>query len=107
MRPYKTIGVIMKHSRGIQCVVNEYEVTGVALVAGESHQFKYSVTKRDAREVKAYVADQMGTSPSQVLVNFEMKKHKFSIDCDYEELMNVLREHGISFTEKTESEAEK
>lgn len=100
------IGDIVKHNRGIQCVINEYVVSGVALVDGESHQFKYSVTKRDAREAKAYVADQMGTSPSQVLVNFEMKKHKFSIDCDYAELVDMLKEHGISFTEKAESDGD-
>ena len=97
----------MKNSKGIQCVVNEYEVSGVALVDGESHPFKYSMTKRDARAAKAYVADQMGTNSSQVLVNFMLKKHKFSIDCDYKELVNLLSEAGISFTEKTESEAEK
>jgi len=96
----------MKHNRGIQCVVNEYEASGVALVDGESHQFKYSVARRDAREAKAYVADQMGTSSSQVLVNFKMRKHKFSIDCDYEDLLDILKEKGISFTEKTQSEAE-
>lgn len=100
-----TIGVVVKNSKGIQCVVNEYEVSGVALVNGESHQFSYSMTKRDARAAKAYVADQMGTSTSQVLVNFTLKKHKFSIDCDYRELVDMLKEHRISFTEKTESEA--
>lgn len=97
----------MKNNKGIQCTVNEYEVSGVALVDGNSHAFKYSMTERNARAAKAYVADQMGTSPSQVLVNFELKKHKFSIDCDYVELVDMLRERGISFTEKTESEAEK
>lgn len=97
----------MKNNKGVQCVVNEYEVSGVALVDGNSHSFKYSMTERNARSAKAYVADQMGTSPSQVLVNFKMKKHKFSIDCDYEELVDMLKEYGISFTEKTESEAEK
>lgn len=97
----------MKNNKGIQCVVNEYEVSGVALVNGVSNAFKYSMTERNTRAAKAYVADQMGTSPSQVLVNFELKKHKFSIDCDYVELVNMLKDNGISFTEKTESEAEK
>ena len=97
----------MKNNKGIQCVVNEYEVSGVALVDGSSHTFRYSMTERNAREAKVYVADQMGTSPSQVLVNFELKKHKFSIDCDYAELVDMLKERGINFTEKTESEAEK
>jgi hypothetical protein len=96
----------MKNNRGIHCVVNEYEVSGVALVDGTSHPFKYSMTERNARAAKAYVANQMGTIPSQVLVNFELKKHKFSIDCDYEELVNMLRDNRISFTEKTESKAE-
>jgi hypothetical protein len=104
---HDAIGDIVKNTKGIQCVVNEYEVSGVALVDGESHPFKYSATKRNARASKAYVADQMGTSSSQVLVNFTLKKHKFSIDCDYEELVNMLKEHGINFTEKTQEEPEK
>ena len=97
----------MKNNKGIQCSVNEYEISGIALVDGESHKFKFSMPERNARKAKAYVADQMGTSPSQVLINFELKKRKFTIDCTYEEIVDLLGNRGISFTEKTEDEPEK
>lgn len=97
----------MKHNKGIQCSVNSYIASGVALVDGEAHQFTLEVQERDARKVRAYVADQMGCTASNVLVNFKLEKHKFSIDCTYDDLVNALNEMHIHYTEKAQSEEAK
>lgn len=94
----------MKNNKGIACVCNSYEVSGVALVDGEAQPFTYTTDVRDARKAKAYVADQMGTSPSQVLLNYTLKKQKFSIECSYDKLMDVLAAADISITKKTDSD---
>ena len=97
----------MKNNKGISCVCNSYEVSGVALVDGEAQPFTYTTDVRDARKAKAYVADQMGTNQSQVLLNYTLKKQKFSIECSYDKLMDILAAADISVTKKTDSDSEK
>lgn len=97
----------MKNTKGISCTCNQYFVTGFAMVGGAPKQFNFETQYRDARAAKQAVAEQYGCSASQVLVNFELRKHKFVIESSYEDLVDCLDNAGIRFTEKAESEPEK
>lgn len=97
----------MKNSKGIQCTCNQYFVTGFAIVNGEPRKFSFETQYRDARAAKQAVADQYDCSASQVLVNFELKKRKFTVNCSYDDFTNALESYDISITEKTHEEAEK
>lgn len=101
------IGDIVKNNKGISCQCNIYKVSGFAMVNGAPKQFEYEVQHRDARAAKQAVAEKFGCSSSQVLVNFELRKHKFTIDCEYGELVDILNNAGVIFTEKTDTESEK
>ena len=94
----------MKNNKGVSCVCNDYVVSGFAMVNGEAKEFEFNTQYRDARSAKKAVAEQYGCSTSQVLVNFELKKHKFTINCSYGDLVGYLSEVGITITEKTESD---
>lgn len=96
----------MKNTKGISCVCNQYLVTGFAMVDGAPKQFEFEVQNRDARAVKQAVAEQYGCSASQVLVSFQLKKRKFTVNCDYDTFMNAIGSFDIPITEKTESEPE-
>lgn len=97
----------MKNNKGISCVCNVYKVTGFAMVSGEAKAFEFETPYRDAKAAKQAVAEQYCCSASQVLVNFELRKHKFTINCSYCDIVGYLNEVGIEITEKTQEEAEK
>ena len=97
----------MKNTKGISCTCNQYVVSGLAMVNGEPRKFEYEVDHRDARAAKQSVAEQYGCSASQVLVNFQLKKRKFIVNCSYDDFMNALGACNFSITEKTETESEK
>lgn len=80
----------MKNNKGIQCKVNNYHVTGIAIVDGNPQSVTFESPFRDARLAKKLVADQLNIKASQVLVNFELEKRAFTINCTYDELMNAL-----------------
>ena len=80
----------MKNNKGISCQCNRYKVSGFAMVEGAPKQFEYEVQHRDARAAKQAIAEQFGCSASQVLVNFELRKHKFTINCEYYELVLLI-----------------
>ena len=107
MKPYTRIGVVVKNNKGVSCTCNQYIVSGFAMVNGEPKKFEYEVQHRDARAAKQAVAEQYGCSASQVLVNFQLKKRKFTVNCSYDDFMNALRAYDIAITEKTETESEK
>lgn len=97
----------MKNNRGIQCTCNEYKVNGFAMIDGEAKAFEFETPHRDARAAKQAVAEQYGCSVSQVLVNFQLRKHKFTIDCSYSDLVDLCGNFGVGITEKTDSNSEK
>ena len=107
MRPYERIGEIVKNNKGISCTCNQYFVSGFAMVDGAPKAFEFEMQYRDARATKQAVAERFGCSASQVLVNFELRKHKFTINSSYEDLVYILNNAGVSFTEKTGTESEK
>ncbi len=97
----------MKNTKGIVCTCNQYVVSGFAMVDNAPKAFEFNTQYRDARAAKQAVAKQYGCSASQVLVNFQLKKRKFTVNCSYDDFMNALGAYDISITEKTQEEAEK
>lgn len=51
---------------------------------------------------KKSVADAIGVPTSKVLVEFELVKKSFTIDTDYDNLVRVLNDNGISVTVDSE-----
>lgn len=80
----------MKNNKGIQCKVNNYHVTALAVVDGTPSQITFDANERNARDARKFAAEQFGVKASQVLVNFELEKRSFTIGCTYDELMNAL-----------------
>ena len=85
----------MKTTKGISCKVNSYNVTAIAIVDGEAKSFSFETDTRDARAAKKSVAEHAGVPASQVIVNFKLVKHTFTIDTDYENLVKVLTANDI------------
>lgn len=86
----------MRTTKGIACKVNSYDVTAIAIVDGEAKSFSFETDTRDARAAKKSVAETAGVSASQVIVNFKLVKHNFTIDTDYENLVKVLTANDIN-----------
>lgn len=94
----------MKNNKGITCKVNTYHVTAIAVVDGQPAQLTFGTNERNAREARKFAAEKFGVKPSKVLVNFELEKRAFTIDCDYDTLMNVLGASDITVTFPNDSE---
>lgn len=86
----------MRITNGISCKVNSYHVTATAIVSGEVKSYTFDTDKRDARAAKKSVADALGIPASKVLVEFELVKKSFTIESDYENLVKVLTDNGIT-----------
>lgn len=80
----------MKNTKGIKCKVNSYQVTGIAIIDGTPQSVTFESPFRDARMAKKMIAENLGVKASQVLVNFELHKRTFTINCTYDVLMNAL-----------------
>lgn len=87
----------MKNNKGIQCKVNEYTVTAIAVVDGKPSQLAFKTNVRDARAARKFAADKFGVKSSQVLVNYELNKRAFTIQCDVDTLIDALNNAGIAF----------
>ena len=85
----------MRTAKGISCKVNSYTVTAIAIVDGEAKSFSFETDTRDARAAKKYIAEHAGVPASQVIVEFKLVKHTFTIDTDYENLVQVLTANDI------------
>lgn len=96
----------MKTTKGIACKVNSYTVTAIAIVDGEPKSFSFETDTRDARAAKKYIAEQAGVPASQVIVSFKLVKHAFTIDADYEKLVNVLTANAINIIVDNEGDSE-
>ena len=96
----------MKTTKGIACKVNSYTVTAIAIVNGEAKSFSFETDTRDARAAKKYIAEQAGVPASQVIVNFQLVKHAFTIDTDYENLVKVLTANDIHIIVDNEGDSE-
>lgn len=97
----------MKTTKGIACKVNSYTVHAAAIVDGTLKTYNFVTPMRDARAAKKSVADAIGVPTSKVLVEFELVKKSFTIDTDYDNLVRVLTDNGISVTVDSEdSDAE-
>jgi hypothetical protein len=86
----------MRINNGISCKVNNYHVMATAIVDGEVKSYTFDTDTRDARAAKKSVADALGIPASKVLVDFELEKKNFVIETDYESLVKVLTDNGIT-----------
>jgi hypothetical protein len=86
----------MRITNGISCKVNSYHVDAIAIVDGEPKNYTFDTTVRDARAAKKSVADALDLPASKVLVNFTLEKKNFVIETDYENLVKVLTDNGIT-----------
>lgn len=86
----------MRITNGISCKVNHYTVMATAIVDGEVKRYTFETDTRDARAAKKSVAETLGISASKVLVDFKLEKKNFVIETDYENLVKVLTDNGIS-----------
>lgn len=96
----------MRTSKGIACKVNSYTVTAIAIVDGEAKSFSFETDTRDARAAKKYIAEHAGVPASQVIVDFKLVKHNFTIDTDYENLVKVLTANDINIIVDNEDDSE-
>ena len=94
--------LVMKTTKGIACKVNSYTVHAAAIVDGQLKTYDFVTPTRDARAAKKSVADAVGVPTSKVLVEFELVKKSFTIDTDYDNLVRVLNDNGISVTVDSE-----
>ena len=92
----------MRTTKGIACKVNSYAVHAAAIVDGQIKNYYFMTPTRDARSVKKSVADSVGVPTSKVLVEFELVKKSFTIETDYDNLVRVLTDNGISVTVDSE-----
>ena len=58
--------------------------------------YDFVTPTRDARAAKKSVADAVGVPTSKVLVDFVLVKKSFTIDTDYDTLVRILTDNGIS-----------
>ena len=96
----------MRTTKGISCKVNSYTVTAIAIVDGDAKSFSFETETRDARAAKKYIAEHAGVPASQVIVNFKLVKHNFTIDTDYENLVKVLTANDIHIIVDNEDDSE-
>lgn len=96
----------MRTTKGIACKVNSYTVTAIAIVDGEAKSFSFETDTRDARAAKKFIAEQAGVPASQVIVSFKLVKHTFTIDTDYEKLVNVLTANDIHIIVDNEEDSD-
>ena len=92
----------MRTTKGIACKVNSYTVHAAAIVEGQLKTYTFVTPTRDARAVKKSVADEIGVPTTKVLVEFELVKKSFVIETDYDNLVEVLTNNGISVTVDSE-----
>ena len=92
----------MKTTKGIACKVNSYTVHAAAIVDGQLRTYDFVTPTRDARAAKKSVADAISVPTSKVLVEFELVKKSFVIETDYDTLVNVLTDNGISVSVDSE-----
>lgn len=92
----------MRTTKGISCKVNSYIVHAAAIVDGTLKTYDFVTFTRDARAEKKSVADAFGVPTSKVLVEFELVKKSFTIETDYDNLVRVLTNNGISVTVDSE-----
>lgn len=93
----------MKTTKGIACKVNSYTVMATAIVDGEVKSYTFDTDTRDARAAKKSVADALGIPASKVLVDFKLEKKNFIIETDYENLVKVLTDNGITVSVDSEN----
>lgn len=86
----------MRITNGISCKVNHYSVMATVIVDGEVKSYKFDTDTRDARAAKKSVADALGIPASKVLVEFKLEKKNFVIETNYENLVKVLTDNGIT-----------
>ena len=67
-----------------------------AIADGEVKNFTFDTDTRDARAAKKSVADALGIPASKVLVEFKLEKKNFVIETNYENLVKVLTDNGIT-----------
>lgn len=92
----------MRTHSGISCKVNQYHVYAIAIVDGEPKTYTFDTNVRDARAAKKSVADALGIPTSKVLVNFTLEKKSFTIETNYENLVKVLTDNGITVSVDSE-----
>lgn len=92
----------MRITTGISCKVNHYTVMATALVDGEVRSYTFDTDARDARAAKKSVAAALNILPSKVLVDFKLEKKNFVINTDYDNLVKVLTDNGISVSVDSE-----
>ena len=92
----------MRITNGISCKVNQYHVDAIAIVNGEPKRYTFDTNVRDARAAKKSVADAMHLPTSKVLVNFTLEKKSFTIETNYENLVKVLTDNGITVSVDSE-----
>ena len=92
----------MRITNGISCKVNQYHVDAIAIVDGEPKTYTFGTNVRDARAAKKSVADALDIPTSKVLVNFTLEKKSFTIETNYEDLVKVLTDNGITVSVDSE-----
>jgi hypothetical protein len=92
----------MRITNGISCKVNTYHVTATASVSGEVKRYTFDTDKRDAKAAKKSVADELGIPASKIIVDFKLEKKNFVINTDYDNLVKVLTDNGITVSVDSE-----
>ena len=73
-----------------------------AIVDGDVKSYTFDTDTRDARAAKKSVADALDIPASKVLVDFKLDKKNFVIETDYENLVKVLTDNGITVSVDSE-----
>ena len=92
----------MRITNGISCKVNHYTVMATAIVDGDVKSYTFDTDTRDARAAKKSVAEALGIPTSKVVVNFTLEKKAFTIETNYENLVKVLTDNGITVSVDSE-----
>ena len=92
----------MRITNGISCKVNQYHVDAIAIVDGEPKTYTFDTNVRDARAAKKSVADALNIPTSKVLINFTLEKKSFTIETNYENLVKLLTDNGITVSINSE-----
>lgn len=92
----------MRITNGISCKVNSYHVTATTIVSGVVKSYTFDTNKRDARAAKKSIAEASGIPASKILVDFKLEKKNFTIETDYDNLVKVLTDNGITVSVDSE-----
>lgn len=94
----------MRIQNGITVKVNSYDVTGVAVVGGETKTVKFTTPMRDQKSVKKFIAEKLGIPAARIIVDFKLVKRTITINANIDTLIAALDAANIEYTNSADAD---